>query len=80
MDLVLVSVRVNLHAVDQEAGRLRRGLVAELHGAGYELEGVLDPLVLELERPIHSMPVDIAEYDAQEFPLYRSAKREGVLL
>ena len=37
-------------------------------------------LVLEMERPIHATPVDIAEYDAQEFPLYRNAKREGVLL
>ena len=41
---------------------------------------VLYPLVLELERPIHATPVDIAQYDAQEFPLYRNAKREGVLL
>lgn len=39
---------------------------------------VLYPLVLELERPIDVMPVDADVYDAQEFSLYRNAKREGV--
>ena len=38
----------------------------------------LYPLVLELDRPIDSMPVDAAVYEAQEFSLYRNAKREGV--
>jgi len=38
----------------------------------------LYPLVLEIERPIHTWPVDISVYEAQEFPLYRNAKREGV--
>ena len=38
----------------------------------------LYPLVLELGRPIHPLPVDIREYEAQEFPLYRNAKREGI--
>lgn len=38
----------------------------------------LYPLVLELERPIHASPVDINVYEAQEFSLYRNAKREGV--
>jgi len=38
----------------------------------------LYPLVLELERPIHALPVDQAEYEAQEFPLYRNAREEGV--
>ena len=38
----------------------------------------LYPLVLELERPIDAIPVDMAVYEAQEFPLYRNAKREGV--
>ncbi len=41
---------------------------------------VLYPLVLELERPIHASPTDIAEYEAQEFPLYRNARREGILI
>ena len=40
----------------------------------------LYPLVLEIGRPIHAEPVDVAEYEAAEFPLYRSASREGLLL
>lgn len=36
------------------------------------------PLILELGRPIHPLPVDIHDYEAQEFPLYRHAKREGI--
>jgi predicted nucleotidyltransferase len=35
-------------------------------------------MVLELGRPIHPLPVDVLEYEAQEFPLYRNAKREGI--
>ena len=38
------------------------------------------PLVLESGRPIHADPVDAAEYEAGEFPLYQNAKREGVSL
>ena len=38
------------------------------------------PLVLEIGRPIHAEPVSIAEYEASAFPLYRSAKREGIAL
>ncbi len=37
-------------------------------------------LVLELERPISAKPVDIAAYEAAEYPLYRNAKAEGVLV
>ena len=40
----------------------------------------LYPLVLELERPIHSKPTDIRIYEAQEFSLYCEVKREGVLV
>jgi predicted nucleotidyltransferase len=40
----------------------------------------LYPLVLELERPIHSFPVDAASYERAEVPLYRHAQEEGVLL
>ena len=36
-------------------------------------------LVLALERPISAKPVDIAEYEAAEDPLYRNAKAEGVV-
>jgi uncharacterized protein len=39
----------------------------------------LYPLVLELDRPIHAKPVDVADYEAQAFPLYQEAKREGIL-
>jgi hypothetical protein len=35
-------------------------------------------MVLELDRPIDVKPVDAEEYDSQECPLYREAKREGV--
>ena len=40
---------------------------------------VLYPLVLEIERPIDIMPVEQSTYDAQEFALYRNAKREGIV-
>lgn len=39
----------------------------------------LYPLVLELERPIHAKPVDAASYQAQDLPLYRNVKREGIV-
>ncbi|MCK4627054.1 MAG: nucleotidyltransferase domain-containing protein [Phycisphaerae bacterium] len=35
-------------------------------------------LVLKLDRPIHAKPVDIRDYEAQEYPLYQNAKHEGV--
>ena len=40
----------------------------------------LYPLVLQLERPIHAKPVDLGQYEGQRLPLYREAKREGVLV
>ena len=40
----------------------------------------LYPLVLELERPIHARPVDAGDYESGALPLYREAKREGVLV
>jgi len=36
------------------------------------------PLVLEWERPISPKPVDVREYVAAEWPLYRNARREGI--
>lgn len=39
----------------------------------------LYPLVLELERPIDVMPVDVNVYEAQEYALYRHAKQEGLV-
>jgi predicted nucleotidyltransferase len=40
----------------------------------------LYPLVLELERPIHAKPTDIRIYEMQEYPLYRNAKEEGIVV
>ncbi len=38
------------------------------------------PLVLELGgRPIDIKPVDAAQYEAQEWPLYQEAKKEGLV-
>lgn len=37
-------------------------------------------LELELDRPIHPIPVDVRSYEAGDFALYRNAKREGVLV
>lgn len=39
----------------------------------------LYPLVLEVGRPIHARPVDAEAYEAGLFPLFRNAKREGIL-
>ena len=38
------------------------------------------PLVLEWERPISPEPVDAEEYESDEWPLYRNARREGVMV
>ena len=40
----------------------------------------LYPLVLESGRPIHAVPIDAEEYSKAEFPLFKHAAREGVLL
>jgi len=40
---------------------------------------VLYPLVLDIGRAIDVMPVDVEDYDAQEFPIYREAKAEGIV-
>jgi len=41
----------------------------------------LYPLVLENNgRPIHTTPVTVEAYEAQEWGLYRNVKREGVAL
>ena len=50
---------------------------------GKDLKAAIDalyPLLLELERPIHALPVDAAAYAEGEFSLYRNARREGVLV
>lgn len=38
----------------------------------------LYPLVLKWGRPIHAEPVDAAAFEAGEYPLYRTAAREGI--
>ena len=40
----------------------------------------LYPLVLDSGRPIHAEPLERKEYEAAEYPLFRRAAREGVLL
>ena len=58
---------------------LLRGPVA----LGKDLKTTIDvlyPLLLELERPIHALPVDAAAYAEGEFSLYRNARKEGVLV
>jgi predicted nucleotidyltransferase len=40
----------------------------------------LYPLVLELERPIHAKPTDVLQYEAQQSPLYRDVRREGIVV
>ena len=36
-------------------------------------------LVLEVERPIHARPTDVAVYEAADYPLYKSIKQEGII-
>jgi predicted nucleotidyltransferase len=36
------------------------------------------PLTLEIGRPIHPDPVDVAEFEKGDFAIYRNAKAEGV--
>lgn len=38
------------------------------------------PLVLEWGRPISPEPVQLEEYEAAEWPLYRNARREGMMV
>lgn len=35
-------------------------------------------LVLEIERPIHAKPVDVALYELQQSPLHQMVRREGI--
>lgn len=58
---------------------LLRGPVA----LGKDLRTIIDalyPLQLELERPIHALPVEATAYAEGEFSLYRNARREGILV
>ncbi|MCK4626910.1 MAG: nucleotidyltransferase domain-containing protein [Phycisphaerae bacterium] len=55
------------------------GQPSEPHDSWTCIDALYD-LVLELGRPIHAEPVNIADYQAGEFPLYSNASREGILL
>ena len=50
---------------------------------GRDLEAIVQalyPLQLELDAPIHAIPVAEASFDAGHYGIYCSAKREGVFL
>lgn len=50
---------------------------------GKDLETIVDalyPVQLEIDAPIHAMPVSARTFKAGEFGIYRSAKREGAFL
>ncbi len=50
---------------------------------GKEIRVIINTLYdlqLEVIRPIHAMPVDIQEYDAGIYALYRNVQKEGVLV
>jgi predicted nucleotidyltransferase len=50
---------------------------------GKDLDAIVQclyPIQLDIDLPIHALPVDEKDYLAGEFGLYRSAKREGVVL
>lgn len=52
--------------------RLGRDLDAIVHA--------LQPLQMELDCAIHTMPVDIRDFEAQQFGIYRKVQEEGVRL
>ncbi|HET9226404.1 MAG TPA: nucleotidyltransferase domain-containing protein [Thermoanaerobaculia bacterium] len=50
---------------------------------GRDLETIVEalyPVQLEIEAPIHATPVSAKVFEAGEFGLYRSARRDGVFL
>lgn len=61
-------------------------LMVLLHGPvsfGKDLRTIIDtlyPLQLEVLRPLHAIPVDVNVYEAQEYGLYRNAKKEGIFI
>ncbi|NUM52597.1 MAG: nucleotidyltransferase domain-containing protein [Candidatus Hydrogenedentes bacterium] len=40
----------------------------------------LYPIQLEIDRPIHAMPVDELDFEAGAYGLYRAAKRDGAAI
>lgn len=53
------------------------GPVEVYEDIGKNVDALYD-LVLESGEIIHAQPVDVRDYEAQEFLLYRLAKREGI--
>jgi uncharacterized protein len=50
---------------------------------GKDLETIvkaLYPLQLEMDRPIHALPVSSDAFEAGQYGIYRSARREGLYL
>ncbi len=50
---------------------------------GIDLQRIVDalyPLQLELDAPIHALPVPIGSFEAGEYGVYRNARREGMML
>lgn len=50
---------------------------------GRDLEAIvraLYPLQLEIDRPIHALPVSFETFEAGDFSFYRDIKQEGVAL
>lgn len=50
---------------------------------GQDLETIVDalyPVQLEIEAPIHALPVSARSFEAGEYGIYRRAKREGAFL
>lgn len=50
---------------------------------GDDLRACIDavyPLVLDWERPINPEPVPIGDFEMAEWPLYKNAKAEGILV
>lgn len=50
---------------------------------GRDLETIVDalyPLQLQVDRPIHALPVALETFNAGEYGVYRNAQREGSYL
>jgi predicted nucleotidyltransferase len=50
---------------------------------GKDLEAIVEalyPLQMELDSPIHALPVPAETFEAGDYSLYREVKREGIAL
>ncbi len=57
---------------------LLAGPVSRLQEHRIIISAIYD-FILELDRPVHAKPVDVAVYEAAECPLYINAKEEGIV-